>query len=617
MKRITLILFTLLLIMQVFSEEGSHDYGILKIGCEPDYPPFCLVNDCEEADGFSIDMIKASLDAVNIQYEIKVDLWDTIKRELAEGKLDALPLVGRTPEREPLFDFTFPYASLHGAIFTRTSDISIDSIEDLKDKKIAVMKGDNAEEYIRRDSLSNDIVLTDSFEEAFRNLSSGKSDAVITQRVMGLQLLQDLKINNVTPLDIHLDRFKQEFCFAVTEGDKELLEKLNEGLAIIISNGTYDELHQKWFTPIFKHGLLTYEKIVIVLKFLIPSILFISLILLFIMRREIRKKTQTLKLTIKEMEVSQKLLIQNEEKFRSYVNNAPIGIFVTDEKGKYIEANEAASETTGYSNEELLSMHVTDFQAESKHENSKHFDELKGTGKNSFVKEFRKKSGETGIWHVFAVKLSDNRFLGFTMEVTNQIKTAQLLEEKNTMLQQLFDHMNKGFSYHKVIVEEGKPVDYIFLETNKSFIEMMEFNQLDLIGKRVTEVIPETRLNRGGGIEVFGKVAITGESIRFESFSKRLRKWFQVSAYSPQKGYFAAMYTDITNRKNIEKELEKYKDELEAKVKERTSELEARNSELKQYNQVFVGREFRIKQLRTKVKNLEEEIDNLKNREKS
>ncbi|MBW2646438.1 MAG: hypothetical protein JRE23_09715 [Deltaproteobacteria bacterium] len=65
----------------------------------------------------------------------------------------------------------------------------------------------------------------------------------------------------------------------------------------------------------------------------------------------------------------------------------------------------------------------------------------------------------------------------------------------------------------------------------------------------------------------------------------------------------------MTERKRAEEELNKYRDHLEDLVKERTGELEEKNSELERMNMLFVGREFRIKELKEKVKELEESKD--------
>ncbi|MCF8114152.1 MAG: transporter substrate-binding domain-containing protein, partial [Desulfotignum sp.] len=82
---------------------------------EIDYPPFSVVDESGRADGFSVELLREALKAMGREVTFKTGPWNQVKGWLEKGEVQALPLVGRTPEREPLFDFTFPYMSLHGA----------------------------------------------------------------------------------------------------------------------------------------------------------------------------------------------------------------------------------------------------------------------------------------------------------------------------------------------------------------------------------------------------------------------------------------------------------------------------------------------------------------------
>ena len=249
------IISTLFIPFKAFNAEDpidrvKTDNTRILVGSEVSYPPYCFVNENGKADGFSVEVFKAAASAMNITFDIKTDLWENLKIDLAEGKIDALPLVGRTPEREPLFDFSFPYITMHGTIVVRNDETEIYSLSDLKGKKIAVMKGDNSEEFLHRIKLDATIAKTMTFEDALSELSGGVHDAVVMQKIVAFQLIKKLGITNLTTRGIMIEDFNQSFCFAVKKGNGNLLSLLNEGLSLVIADGTYRQLHAKWFGPL-------------------------------------------------------------------------------------------------------------------------------------------------------------------------------------------------------------------------------------------------------------------------------------------------------------------------------------------------------------------------------
>ncbi|MGM0653287.1 MAG: PAS domain S-box protein, partial [Bacillota bacterium] len=104
----------------------------------------------------------------------------------------------------------------------------------------------------------------------------------------------------------------------------------------------------------------------------------------------------------------------------------------------------------------------------------------------------------------------------------------------------LIKNLPDAFAYHKVLTDkDGKPVDYIFLEVNSAFEEMTGLKKEMITGKKVTEVLPGIEKSEFDWIGTYGRVALNGEPIRFESFSEPLSRWYDVSAYSDKPGYFA------------------------------------------------------------------------------
>jgi len=214
---------------------------------KPDYPPLALVSSNGKAEGFSVELMRAALKTMGKDVNFEVKQWSIIKDKLAKGEIDALPLGGKTPEREIVYDFTIPYIQLFGVVVVRSDEKNIKTPYDLKGKQIIVMEGDNAEEFIKRDGISDNIILTPTFEEALLQLSQGRGDAVIVQQLVAKELLKEMDLDNLKVIDTPLTNFRQDFCFAVQKGNSELLAILNEGLAIVKADGTYEKLHKKWF----------------------------------------------------------------------------------------------------------------------------------------------------------------------------------------------------------------------------------------------------------------------------------------------------------------------------------------------------------------------------------
>ncbi|MDY6904727.1 MAG: transporter substrate-binding domain-containing protein [Thermodesulfobacteriota bacterium] len=224
---------------------GSDD--LVRSASEVNYPPFCLVDDHGQANGFSVELLRAALNTMNRRITFQTGQWADVKNWLAQGTVEVLPLVGRTPERASVFDFTFPYMSLYGAIVIRNTTTDIHTLNDLTGRQVAVMKGDNAEEFLRRGNRGITIKTTPTFEAALQQLSAGRHDAVVMQRLVALRLLHQTGIKNLNILNTPLEEFRQDFCFAVQKGNNKMLALLNEGLALVMADGTFQRLRTKWF----------------------------------------------------------------------------------------------------------------------------------------------------------------------------------------------------------------------------------------------------------------------------------------------------------------------------------------------------------------------------------
>ncbi|MBI5624050.1 MAG: PAS domain S-box protein [Elusimicrobia bacterium] len=120
--------------------------------------------------------------------------------------------------------------------------------------------------------------------------------------------------------------------------------------------------------------------------------------------------------------------------------------------------------------------------------------------------------------------------------------------------QDLFENMTEAFVLHDVILDPaGRPCDYRVLDLNPAFERLTGLARESVLGKTVREVLLQVD---DSWIEIFGRVALSGKPARFESFSRDLRKTFEITAFRPQPMRFAVIFSDVTDQARAAQERE-------------------------------------------------------------
>lgn len=123
------------------------------------------------------------------------------------------------------------------------------------------------------------------------------------------------------------------------------------------------------------------------------------------------------------------------------------------------------------------------------------------------------------------------------------------MKERSILLPQIMDDLPMGYAYHKMVFNrDGEPEDYIFLDVNKTFEELTGLKGQEILGERITHVLPGIR-EEFDWVDYYGQVAIHGEEREFEQFSTPLKRWYSVKVFSPDPGYFITCFWDITSEK--------------------------------------------------------------------
>lgn len=105
-----------------------------------------------------------------------------------------------------------------------------------------------------------------------------------------------------------------------------------------------------------------------------------------------------------------------------------------------------------------------------------------------------------------------------------------------------------GYALHKILLDEhGIPVDFEYVEINDAFEEIMKLNRNQIIGKKITEILPTINDNKFDCIKHYGDITISGSESEFEQYLEELKGWYKIKIYSPSKDYFITYLNDIGN----------------------------------------------------------------------
>jgi polar amino acid transport system substrate-binding protein len=218
--------------------------GYMTFATDGAYPPMEFTDENNDIMGFDIDLGKAICEQLGVEHKTLITDWEGLIPGLMKGKFDVImSAMNITEERLKSVDFVPYYDMGQLVVVSAGNPKDIHSLEDLAGKTVAVQTGSTNEDAARGVE-GAEIRLFGTFTDAMMEVSAGRADACILDSVVAKHYMLMQPGAYEVASDVF---FEAPVGIAVSKESPELTEAIEEALAELKEDGTYDSIIEKWF----------------------------------------------------------------------------------------------------------------------------------------------------------------------------------------------------------------------------------------------------------------------------------------------------------------------------------------------------------------------------------
>jgi len=220
---------------------------VYSVGTDAAYAPFESQNEKGEIVGFDIDIVRAVAQKAGFEVTFVNTPWEGIFNALKQGDRDLLvSSITITDERRQSMDFSAPYFDAHQLIAVK-GDSKVARFDDLKNLRVGVQTGTTGDETISKlqGKNSTNIKRFESTPLALKELEAGGIDAVVADNGVVVNYVANNAASKFRTVNDPAF-VPEQYGIAVRKGNAELLAKVNQGLAAIRADGSYDRIYAKY-----------------------------------------------------------------------------------------------------------------------------------------------------------------------------------------------------------------------------------------------------------------------------------------------------------------------------------------------------------------------------------
>jgi PAS domain S-box-containing protein len=292
-------------------------------------------------------------------------------------------------------------------------------------------------------------------------------------------------------------------------------------------------------------------------------------------------KTQKILLAIEDVtdyRQAQHDLVSSELRYRRLFETAQDGILILNsENGEITDVNPFLSNMLGYSKEDLTGKKLWEIGFFKDTAASRQaFKTLKEKGYVRYEDlPLQSKDGQPMavefVSNVYSID-GENVIQCNIRDITERKKIEKAQCESEEKFRQLYYSMNEGTARHQVIYDDsGKAIDYLITDVNPAYESITGLRKETVVGRKASEVYG---VNEPPYLDIYARVASTGKPASFETYFPPMEKYFNISVYTPERGKFATIFSNITERRLAEKSVRSTLEELKTRTRETSALLE-------------------------------------------
>lgn len=292
-------------------QDWLDDHPIIRLGIDPKYQPIEMLEDGQYS-GLSHEYTKLIAQKLGVQFSVQTtNSWSETLQGSKERNIDVLAAVYRTPQRESFLNFTDSYSSLDTGIITSTHHSGPLSLEDLNNKRVAIVAGYYWQDILQQHYPRVKVIAVPDLATGLQEVAFGSSDAMLATIATSTHYLQERGISNLRVAGI--TPFPAQYRLGIRKDWGILAGIINKALATI-SPRQQQEIRQRWIQLHDIEPEAQWQGIPLIVG---VSIVFFLLLLLSIfwsysLRKQVKQQTSNLKQELAQHKLTQQQLKQSK-----------------------------------------------------------------------------------------------------------------------------------------------------------------------------------------------------------------------------------------------------------------------------------------------------------------